>query len=99
MLTTFIMFSTCVEKYVENAYIVKLKTLSKKVKKVVDNGRIGWYYIRALERAQELRSLKTEQETSIQKQLFRKQRTQSSFIESNQMESLILAQDERWRHA
>ena len=30
---------------------------------------------------------------------FRKQRTQSSFIESNQMESLILAQDERWRHA
>ena len=39
----------------------------KKIKKDVDNRNIGWYYIRALERAQELRSLKTEQETSIQK--------------------------------
>ena len=39
----------------------------KKVKKDVDNIKRGWYYIRALRSARELRSLKTEQETSIQK--------------------------------
>ena len=40
-----------------------------------------WYYIRALaESGAEQRSLKTEQETSIQKN--RKQRTSSSFIKS-----------------
>ena len=49
------------------------------LKKVVDNRKVGWYYIRALERAQELRSLKTEQETSIQKQKFQ-ETTNAKFV-------------------
>ena len=49
--------------------------------------------------AQEHRSLKTEQETSIQKNN-KKGKKRTQFVQRvNQMESLILAQDERWRHA
>ena len=46
---------------------LKMRKNEKKVKKDVDNIKRGWYYIRALRSARELRSLKTEQETSIQK--------------------------------
>ena len=48
------------------------------------------------------RSLKTKQETSISniKRYFGKQKKKKrKALELNQMESLILAQDERWRHA
>ena len=58
------------------------------------------------EKAWAIRSLKTKQETSIQeKQYSRKtinkfiKKTLAKRFESYQMESLILAQDERWRHA
>ena len=51
------------------------------------------------------RSLKTKQETSISTNIIKdigitkKQNQNALAFELNQMESLILAQDERWRHA
>ena len=66
-----------------------------------------WYYIQALDETarQGTRSLKTKQETSISTNIItdigitKKQNQNALAFELNQMESLILAQDERWRHA
>ena len=45
-------------------------------------------------------SLKTKQETSISKEIQEINKTRQSIkMRKNQMESLILAQDERWRRA
>ena len=57
------------------------------------------------EKAWAIRSLKTKQETSIQEKQYSRnnnqiiKKTLAKRFESYQMESLILAQDERWRHA
>ena len=79
----------------------------KKLKKpLTKRGWFGNIYERWARKAQAIRSLKTKQETSIQeKQYSRKtinkfiKKTLAKRFESYQMESLILAQDERWRHA
>ena len=61
------------------------------------------YYKQALnERCKRHRSLKTEQENTLiskRKKRPRKKGNVKERFELNQMESLILAQDERWRHA
>ena len=84
----------------------KKMNFEKKWKKLLTRiNEFGIIYERWGKKAKAIRSLKTKQETSIQEKQYSRnnnqfiKKTLAKRFESYQMESLILAQDERWRHA